>query len=404
MKILFIISSLAQGGEQKAGMLLTNYLKKNHEVSVVCFEKKNNKDFDYLSTIYRIEIPRANTLIGKFIVFLRRILYLIRIKNKIKPDVSIAFSDTPTLVNILTFSKETKISSIRQSLSNKNSLSIYKFLYKFMYQYSDILVPVSREINIELKKLYNIKNHIYALNAIDINQINSFCIEEISVSLRQFFENPVIGFIGRFDVQKCNWDAVKVFLLIKNKIPNIKLIMVGGVDKSNPINYQIFDFCRSFLSSNGLKVVTYNSDNNSNNYVDDCDVIFFGHQSNPYKYISKCKLFILTSAWEGFPNALLEGMACKLPVVSTDCPTGPKEILVNDETQEEYGILLPTFKEQFSNSNLLNETHEIWSERLISLINDEKGLKHYIKQSQKRVADYSLERILNKWEDILKNV
>ena len=51
---------------------------------------------------------------------------------------------------------------------------------------------------------------------------------------------------------------------------------------------------------------------------------------NPYKFISKFDLFILTSKYEGLPNVLLESLALKTPIISTDCPTGPREILKNN--------------------------------------------------------------------------
>ena len=52
-----------------------------------------------------------------------------------------------------------------------------------------------------------------------------------------------------------------------------------------------------------------------------------GFASNPYAYLSKAALFVLSSAWEGSPNALTEALALGVPVVATDCPSGPREIL-----------------------------------------------------------------------------
>ncbi len=67
------------------------------------------------------------------------------------------------------------------------------------------------------------------------------------------------------------------------------------------------------------------------------DVALPGFVDNPFAYMSKAALFVLSSAWEGLPGVLIQAMACGCPVVSTDCPSGPSEILEGDK----YGPLVP---------------------------------------------------------------
>ena len=62
-----------------------------------------------------------------------------------------------------------------------------------------------------------------------------------------------------------------------------------------------------------------------------------GYVTNPYAYMRRAAVFVLSSAWEGCPNVLLEALACGCPIVSTDCPSGPREILANGK----YGALVP---------------------------------------------------------------
>lgn len=80
------------------------------------------------------------------------------------------------------------------------------------------------------------------------------------------------------------------------------------------------------------------------------DVYFLGFQKNPFKFISKSKIYVFPSLYEGFPNALCEAMACGVTVISSDCKSGPREILapetnIDGETKiieyAKYGMLLP---------------------------------------------------------------
>jgi len=67
------------------------------------------------------------------------------------------------------------------------------------------------------------------------------------------------------------------------------------------------------------------------------DVSFPGFEPNPYAFMARASVFVLSSAWEGLPNALIEALACGCPVVSTNCPSGPQEILANGA----FGPLVP---------------------------------------------------------------
>ena len=64
---------------------------------------------------------------------------------------------------------------------------------------------------------------------------------------------------------------------------------------------------------------------------------FSGFVTNPYRYMARCSVFVLSSAWEGFANVVAEALACGAQVVSTDCKSGPAEILANGQ----YGQLVP---------------------------------------------------------------
>ena len=82
----------------------------------------------------------------------------------------------------------------------------------------------------------------------------------------------------------------------------------------------------------------------------DADVYFPGFRENPYQFLARARVFVFTSLWEGFPNALIEAMASGAPALSADCAAGPREIL-SPETPfyfrtlkaepAPYGLLMP---------------------------------------------------------------
>ena len=110
--------------------------------------------------------------------------------------------------------------------------------------------------------------------------------------------------VGRFTDQKDQITLLKAINLIKSKI-NFRLIIIGkGVEKKNLIN---------FISENNLSK----------------NIKIFNFMKNPFNLIRSSDLFVLTSRYEGLPNVLLEALTLKKFIISTDCPTGPKEILLN---------------------------------------------------------------------------
>jgi glycosyltransferase involved in cell wall biosynthesis len=115
-------------------------------------------------------------------------------------------------------------------------------------------------------------------------------------------------------------------------------------------------------------------------------VCFLGHQNNPIKYMAKAKYLVLTSLNEGMPNVILESLACETPVIAFDCPTGPREIIIDKEN----GILV-------ENQNLEKLTEAI------NLLFENAELYIYCKKNARQsVAHFSLEIIGQKWLDLMK--
>ncbi len=406
MKILFIIPSLANGGQEKAGMILCNYLMHHHSVTVLCLEPASENDYDYLCKIIRVTVPLKKSLAGKILVGYKRVAKVGQIKKEINPDVSIAFGDTSIILNHFSGGKEKKFSSLRHSFKNEQlSVTLVEKLRDRICRYaflkSDMIVPVSNQINNELKSLFNIDNKLFVTNGFDIDKIKEKAMLPIDESLLPFFNNKVLAHLGRFDTTKCHFDLVKFFILTKEKLPGVKLILLGGIDSSRAENTRIYEFCINYLKKNNCKIIQHGKQYTANE-VSVADVLIMGHQMNPFQYLSKADLFVFPSSLEGFPNALMEAMVCGLPVISSDCPTGPKEILIDNETGEQFGYLLPVFNHVFNiEDNDINENHNLWAETICNLLTDENLVKKFSIQSFKRAQQYSVDFVCKKWLQIL---
>jgi glycosyltransferase involved in cell wall biosynthesis len=128
--------------------------------------------------------------------------------------------------------------------------------------------------------------------------------------------------------------------------------------------------------------------------------------------MARAKLFVFPSLWEGFPNALVEAMACGVPVISSDCRSGPREILAPDtdfnyQTQKpdfaEYGILMPVFEVKYKSAEEPLEEREImWVKTIDKLLEDEDLRKHYSEKAKQRAENFRIEKIVEEWKKVLK--
>jgi glycosyltransferase involved in cell wall biosynthesis len=118
------------------------------------------------------------------------------------------------------------------------------------------------------------------------------------------------------------------------------------------------------------------------------DVAFLGYQENPYKYMARADVFVLSSLWEGLPTVLVEAMACGAPVVASDCPSGPREII----TQDEEGILVPP------------ADPEALAEAILKVLSD-RSLRNQMRVAAvSRAQDFRADRIARQYEALFLEI
>ncbi len=235
---------------------------------------------------------------------------------------------------------------------------IAKRLLSWLYPRADLILPNSEGTRRALEEYYGIKTRYMVIrNIVDRREIEQKITEAVDgVNFDRFtFVN-----LASFSPQKGHRLMVEAFNRLGSKDAQLLFIGKGGK----------FTEIRDLVGSMGLEK----------------DILFLDHQRNPFKYLGRADCFVLASDFEGFPNVLTEAMACGLPVISTDCETGPRELLApgtesklsGEQTIEhaEFGVLVPV-----GNMSALTEAMQDMLE------NEDRRLK-YTERGYSRVADF----------------
>jgi glycosyltransferase involved in cell wall biosynthesis len=113
-------------------------------------------------------------------------------------------------------------------------------------------------------------------------------------------------------------------------------------------------------------------------------ISFPGFQKNPYPFLFNADIFVLSSRYEGLPMAILEAMACGLPVVAADCKSGPREILQNGKC----GLLVPV------------EDEAALAEGILKLLRDHALREKFATSGKERAMDFSADKIVRQYEKL----
>jgi len=300
-KLIIFIPSIEGGGVEKNLFIISNYLKdKIKSISVITISNKFKNRFlgkirfispkaDFWNSIGR----RKKFFVGLFLLFL----------EVLKDRNVLVFSFQGNIYCTL-LCKILGVKVIVRSNSAPDSWSQNKFKY-LIFKY--VLKSADRVIvnSLDFKKKFKTK---FSVNAECIyNPLNKReIIKKSKFKSKIKFDKKKLKLInvGRYTNQKDQLTLLKAVNRIKNKI-KFNLLLVGrGIEKEN--------------------LTKYIQENNLSKHVKLIDF-----QNNPYNLIKSSDVFILSSLYEGLPNVLLESQVLKKFIISSNCPTGPREILLN---------------------------------------------------------------------------
>ena len=372
-KIVFLIPGLYYGGMERVAFIAQELLKKEYDVTIATLYSSNadyKPDFDYID----LNCPPKKNKILKVLNVLKRTYAVRKMKKRLKPDVVMSFGTTSNFANVFSKINEKTIVGIRSYDWLYNYFISFK-VDKITYQKADLVVSVSKVIAKDAERLFNIPGHKSKVlyNPYNIEYIQEKAKESIIELDLQMNDIPIIS-VGRLVDQKGYNHLIKAFSLVVKKIPDAKLIIVGHGEKELELK-------------NLINVLNLND-----------RVILLGGQSNPYKFMKIAKLYILSSLTEGFPNAMVEAMALGTPVLAVDCKSGPREILINKELNDqissleyhEFGMITIDMSHSCNyDPNFFEDCDLILAESIVTSLSNKNILNKYKNKSLERVESFS---------------
>lgn len=371
-KIVILINSLESGGAERVVSNLLNDFIDRYDCYLILIHKNIFYTLD--SRVKILNLNEQKNLLGikKFLRLPILAYKLSKLIKEYKFDQVISFLSRSNYINILSnilIKHETIINErAMPSLQYEYGINgkINKILIKTLYPRACLCLSNSYGNMMDLKNNFNVVKIEYIHNLFDIETIEELSKKDIEFQKKRF----TFVTVGRLDSGKNHKlliEAVKDF--------NADLWIIGDGELKEGL--------QKYINELNLNDKVY----------------LLGKKENPFSFLSKADCFVFSSNYEGFPNVLVEALACGLPIISTDCQSGPREILaptsnisfqLNDKIEfAEYGVLTP-----IKNVEKLKEAMNL-------MINDENLRKNYQDKAKQRANDFKIEKIIKQYERIL---
>jgi N-acetylgalactosamine-N,N'-diacetylbacillosaminyl-diphospho-undecaprenol 4-alpha-N-acetylgalactosaminyltransferase len=377
---LFINSLTSGGAERVVSVVITELIKQGFTVELFCIEKDNTYTLPKeVNMVYLSSLTKHDSA-------LKKLLYLpylaLKLKKEIKRKKITLIQSHIYRANFINLLAKffgsgqqvqvVEVTSINNLMNGGFAKKINFLLIKLLYRHADLVLFKAERMRIEfLKNILYKKNHIVINNPYNIEQIEAMAqipCEDFTFSKKKEY----LITVGRLNREK-GIESLLESLLYLNE--SVELIVVGEGEERTNLEAKIKE----------LNI--------------ESRVHLLGKKSNPFQYVARSSLFILPSHGEGFPNVLVEAMICKTAIISTDCISGPREILapksdISFQLKErielaENGILYPV-----KDTKSLIEAIEL-------LLKDRDLREKYIQKGRIKSKEYALKKIVKKYKEAL---
>lgn len=366
-KIMVVRTALGQGGADRVTINVLRYLNRERYESMLVLMRQEGEFVSKIPNDVQVLTTQSKNLWFFLPALFRRI-------RKEKPDVVFSIDGGVNIpLSIIAFISPFKrwraIVSERNIVyppgKSKIKRTLMLLLKRVFYRFADVHTAVSEGVRMDMH--VRLKIPLDSILLVHNPMVEPAMLEQAKEPINHpWFQlgmaEAVIVHAGRFVHQKDHKTLVKAFARTRAKWP-CKLFLLGEGPLQKPIQTLV----------NELGVAQ--------------DVFFAGFDINPFKYFARCDLFVLSSLHEGMPGVLIQAMACGAAVVSTDCPSGPNEIIASDRSN---GLLVPVADELALSEAML----EVLSDK-----DKKSSLRQMAKQSVQR---YTIDNAIQSYEQAIE--
>ena len=369
--ITIFIPSFRGGGAERAMINLANglcesYSRRGIKIQVSLLVVDDSGDYrDEVNHSVRVHsLSRSRALWSFF--------GLIQFYNVQRPDVVI--SSMPHLNVLATFARRFSTSRPKIIVTERNTYSELRkhgsrkdrFLHIFVkrsYLSADAIVAVSEGVADDLCLQFSFErkdiNVIY--NPVVSNQIFERMVGDVDLGIsHDLVMSKFVIAMGSLEERKGFRDLIRAFHIVTKTDDAVNLVILGEGSKRRELESLIIR----------LRLQTR--------------VFMPGFVTNPFPILKNAQVFILSSVVEGLPNVLIQAMACGVPVVATDCPSGPQEILEGGK----WGYLVPVGDANSMASAILEQLSGVFPRLPV----------------EQRARFFSVDRAVNAYEDLIGRV
>jgi len=364
MRLTFVISSLAGGGAQRVMSIIADYwASMGRNITLITLDSKDTDFYTLRPEVKRVTMGLM-TVSSNFYETCRNTLQRLRhLRREIRasqPDAVISFISRMNILTLVaTLGLNIPVIISERNNPRKQPATWYSAAsQRLIYPYAHAIVVQTDRIGrwvqkfVPQKKIYTIPNPVIK---------PPVCEEKTKHTLPNIH---TIVSMGRLTPQKGFDLLLPAFAKCAPKHPNWSLLILGEGDDRKHLQ----KLAEELKIANRLNMT--------------------GTVQEPSSILYNADIFVMSSRYEGFPNALLEAMACSLPVISFDCPTGPREI-IHDGVN---GILVPP------------EDVDALASTMDRLMSDESERKRLASRAIEVIDQFSLEKVMEGWEEVLNQV